>query len=1026
MSESLGTIRGQMILDVKQALNSYTAVRQGHISTVTALSTGGAAIATAGAMIAGAGIAMGAGLLTAVNAAAEFERKLDYFIAVGGPGAADKYDEVSAKALQLGADTIYSADQIADSFVELAKSGVTAEDIINGIGEGVAALGAAADIPLDTAANIITSAVATFQLGAENAVMVADKLAGAANASIIDVQDLGVSLKYVGGVAASLGVPFEDVNTALAILGENGIKGSTAGTSLRQVLLRLNGSTPKAAAALKELGIITEDGGNKFYTAEGQAKSLAEVFQILKEATVGMSDQQKTATLQQIFATRSLPSLIALTREGAAGFEEMAAVIGKTTAFDVASQRLDNLSGDLEILRGNFDTLMITAGGPFQNMARGIVQSITEMLQAFTSLPQGIQTGILGFLGITSVVMILVGFLGVLSGAVLNIIGLAIRIKDSWGAITKIFTTVNKAIFGLFVLLRSSPFAIIVTAIAAVVGALIYFFTQTQTGQGIWEKFMGALQSAMAVVMPWLEQMIDTVGGALTDAFNNLMPVLGSVVDFLGGVFASILPTIISLLESLLGAIGPVLVTLGEALGQVATVLAPVFDALADSGARIITAFAPVVAMVISELMPAIIALAQAFAEILPALAPLIAMLAGELINILVTLAMAILPPIVELLTTLAPIIMMLVEAVVQFGTQLLAILLPPLMQLVETLLPLLMGLFEAVIPIIQTLATAFMPLIQTLVETLIPVITSLIDIITVVFEAIAPIIEGALSIVVAIIQTVTALLKGDWEGVWNGILAILQGVWDTIVAVVTGVINVVKSVITNTLNVISGIWNSLWNNITNFLKDAWTNISTGVSNGINKVMTFFRELPGKILASIAGIGEWLLSAGKDLINGLANGIRNAGEAVMNAIGGVIEGAINWGKSLLGIKSPSRVFMEIGRYTIQGLANGIDSMRGTLNRQMTQVADDLTSFYNQVGAAKELDAQISLAGSAANASFGLSNSVAAQLAALAAQMKQIAEKDTFNVEKLEVNNPEPEPASESLPNAVRKTAYMVG
>src|SRR5690606_16652413 len=136
------------------------------------------------------------------------------------------------------------------------------------------------------------------------------------------------------------------------------------------VLLGLNGSTDKARRALEELGIITEDGGNKFFTAEGKAKSLAEIFQILQDATAGYSDQQRTATLQQIFAVRSLPSLIALMKAGSAGFEEFAAAIDSTTAAEVAAQRLDNLAGDVEKFKGAVDSLNITFGNNFQGAAR--------------------------------------------------------------------------------------------------------------------------------------------------------------------------------------------------------------------------------------------------------------------------------------------------------------------------------------------------------------------------------------------------------------------------------------------------------------------------------------------------------------------------------------------------------------------------------------------------------------------------------------------------------------------------------
>lgn len=135
--EDLGTIRGQMILDVRDAIESYTKVRQEHLSTVSALGSGAGALGAVGAAFTAAGVGLGAGLLDAAFAAGEFERKLDYFVAVGGPSAAKRYDDVREKALELGNDTIYSADQIADSFIELAKAGVDVEELLAGIGEAV-------------------------------------------------------------------------------------------------------------------------------------------------------------------------------------------------------------------------------------------------------------------------------------------------------------------------------------------------------------------------------------------------------------------------------------------------------------------------------------------------------------------------------------------------------------------------------------------------------------------------------------------------------------------------------------------------------------------------------------------------------------------------------------------------------------------------------------------------------------------------------------------------------------------------
>jgi len=537
VGETLGTIRGQMILDVKQALAAYTSARSAHITTITALHTGAAAMTATGAAIAGVGIAIEAGFLMAVGAAAEFERKLDYFTAVAGPEAAGMFDEVREKALELGADTIFSANEIADSFVELGKAGVSAEDIINGIGEGVANLAAAADIPLDNAAKIIMSAVQTFGLGAGDAIMVADRLAGAANASIVDIEDLGVSLKYVGGVASALGIPFNDVNTALALLGKFGIRGSTAGTSLRQILVSLGGATKPATAALRELGIITEDGANKFFDAQGKAKPLADIFQILQDATEGLTDKQKVAALETIFQNRALATAIGLTREGAAGFSEMAAAVEKTTALEVASTRLDNLSGDIEILRGNIDTLLISGGSGFQDFARGIIQGITDLIQAFLDLPSGVQTTIVAILAIIGVILTIVGVVGIFGGAILNIIALVTAMGPVWTLLAAGIKIVTGAFWAFNAALLANPIILIIVAIIAIVAALIWFFTQTELGREIWANFTQFLTEAWNNIVNVAITVWTAVADFFSELWTNIVSFFEGAIDWIVNAF---------------------------------------------------------------------------------------------------------------------------------------------------------------------------------------------------------------------------------------------------------------------------------------------------------------------------------------------------------------------------------------------------------------------------------------------------------------------------------------------------------
>lgn len=539
MPGSVGTIRGQMSLDVKQALAAYTAARAAHLSTMTALSTGSAALMKASAGIAGVGIAIGAGLVVATKAAADFERKLDYFGAVSNATQAE-YEAIRKKAIQLGQDTIYSAGEIADSFVELGKAGVSAGDIVGGIGEGVAALGAAADIPLDTAANIMMSAVQTFGLSADHAVGVADKLAGAANASIIEVEDLGVSLKYAGGIAANLGVSFEETVTALALLGKYGIRGSTAGTSLRQTLVSLSGSTDKARKRLQELGIITEAGKNRFFNADGSAKSLAETFQILQDATKGMSQEAKLAAFKDIFQTRALPTVIALTKSGTKGFNEMADAINKTTAADVAAKRLDNLSGDIEILRGNIETLVIQNGSVLQDFFRGLVQGVTQVVQAFANLSPSTQALIVKILAFSAVGLTVVGALGMFAGAVMNIIGLALKLAPVFKLIGTLLGVLRTGFIATWAA-ALGPVGLIIAGVAALVAGFIWLWNNVEGFRNFWTAVWNGIKTAAVAVFNWFKTLPANFSTIWNNIKTGVSTVWNAILNFFRGIPQKIL-----------------------------------------------------------------------------------------------------------------------------------------------------------------------------------------------------------------------------------------------------------------------------------------------------------------------------------------------------------------------------------------------------------------------------------------------------------------------------------------------------
>ncbi len=350
---------------------------------------GGAATAAGAALaagIAGVGVALGA----SVKSAADFEKQISAISAVSGASASE-LEALRATALQLGKDTSFSASEAAVGMEELVKAGVSLADVMGGAGRASLDLAAAGAISVGDAAEIASNAMNVFNLKGADMAHVADVIAGAANASAIGVNDYKFSLAAAGAVANTVGISFESLSTAIAVMGQAGIKGSDAGTSLKTMLLNLQPTTKAQISLFRELGILTADGANKFFDASGKAKDFAGIAQVLQDALKGMTKQQQLATLEVMFGSDAIRAGAVLLDAGAAGFNEMAEAMGKVTAQAVANERLNNLWGSVEKLKGSLETGAIILGSFFtpalKDMADAATEGVNAAIEALDRLP---------------------------------------------------------------------------------------------------------------------------------------------------------------------------------------------------------------------------------------------------------------------------------------------------------------------------------------------------------------------------------------------------------------------------------------------------------------------------------------------------------------------------------------------------------------------------------------------------------------------------------------------------------------
>jgi TP901 family phage tail tape measure protein len=341
---------------------------------------------------------VGTGLLgmaaVAVKSAADFDKAMSAVSAATHAPKAEM-DQLRAAALQAGKDTMYSATQAADGVTELAKAGVSTANILGGGLKGALSLAAAGQLDVGEAAETAASAMTQFNLSGDQVPHIADLLAAAAGKAQGSVHDMGAALNQSGLVAAQFGLSIEDTTGALAEFANAGLTGSDAGTSLKTMLLAIANPSKQTKTLMDDLGISFYDTTGKFIGFNGVA-------QVLQTRLKGLTDAQRQQALGQIFGNDAIRSASILYADGAAGVDKWRKAVNDSGyAADTAAKLTDNLSGDLERLKGSLETMFIEAGGGANGGLRFLVKALNGIADVLADLPSGL-TGALTVLAALS------------------------------------------------------------------------------------------------------------------------------------------------------------------------------------------------------------------------------------------------------------------------------------------------------------------------------------------------------------------------------------------------------------------------------------------------------------------------------------------------------------------------------------------------------------------------------------------------------------------------------------------------
>ncbi len=498
--------------------------------------------------------------IAGIKVASDFENSMSSVKAITG-ASEEEFKKLKETAVDLGASTAFSSEEVADAMTEMAKAGWTTSQIIDGMA-GVLNATAASGENLGSVSTIVADAITGFGLAAKDSSMVADLMTQAANSGTIGIMDLGESYKYIAPLAQSMNFSIQDVTTAISAMSMAGIKGSQAGTSLRTVLANLAKPSSTVADAMDELGINIAD-------SDGSFKSLNEIIQIIRTSFADLSSDQKAYYATALAGKEGMSGLLSLLNLTQDEYDQLSASMRDCTgiASETALVMQDNLQSKVEQLGGALEALAIQLAEYVLPFITGLVENMTKAVEAFSNMNPFIQKTVLILGSIVAIAGPLLIFVGKIISAVGTIMTLVPKLSAAIAAVKTAFA-------GLNLTMLANPIFLVIAAIAALVAAFIYLWNNSEAFREFWIGLWEKIKAVSVEVCSFLKDFI-------SDAFQAIRNTVASVMDTIKNVMSSIWNAIKNTVASVLDGIGSAVNTVfSNVKNAVSSTMTEIYDTI--------------------------------------------------------------------------------------------------------------------------------------------------------------------------------------------------------------------------------------------------------------------------------------------------------------------------------------------------------------------------------------------------------------------------------------------------------------
>ena len=467
----------------------------------------GRSMSGAGTKIAGMGAAALLPFGAAIRQGTAYQSTLLNIQASTG-ATASELDRIRAAGMQVSQALGVGPTEATQGFLELLKAGMSLEQVLGGAGQTALEFAKVGNMDVAAASVVMADAMKVFGVTADVA---ANTMSSAADASSTSIEEMTMAFSQSAAVAALANQSMGDLSAALAVLANNGVKGSDAGTSVKTMLMRLMAPADDAAVALKQVGLSAMS----FRGADGQMKPMVEIIGTLNSALAGMDQAAKDDIFRRIFGQDAIRAAAILTATGVDGFNAMTDAMGNALPVSEKYRTLQSgLAGQMARVAAAMQRAAIAISEAVGPALMAIAGPIGEVIDGFTKFVVANQELVAGFAK-AAVVVTGVGLALVVLGGTLTLLSSSVgAVLTSIGAMATVVGIVL------------SPVGLLVAGLASLAS--------------FGPKIAASMQGMFSGVGGMVERVSASIGGAFQGAVAGAMTVLGDLATTASVTFSGI------------------------------------------------------------------------------------------------------------------------------------------------------------------------------------------------------------------------------------------------------------------------------------------------------------------------------------------------------------------------------------------------------------------------------------------------------------------------------------------------------